>query len=111
MKKETTVPVDNGQPKEKPTPAYLRPDYPYPAVGDPITDINTLEMTGVLYEIKCDQCEMSIRSQGKNIKATYEKLMGGKGCIGCGNRSLTVRRVDMSRARELAKERGDAEKA
>ena len=85
------------QPKEKPTPAYLREDYPYKAVGEPITDLDTLEPTGVLYEIKCDQCEMAIRSQGVNIKSTYERLQES-GCIGCGNKALVVKRVDMSKA-------------
>ena len=100
------------QPVKKPTPAFLRDDYPYKAVGEPITDINLLEDTGVLYEIKCPKCEMSIRSQGKNIKATYNKLLnglevknedgttridGGKGCLGCGNRELVVKLVDMGK--------------
>ena len=82
--------------KEKPTPAYLREDYPYKAIGDPITDLETLE-TGVVYEIKCHQCEMSIRSQGQNIRATYARLKDS-GCIGCGNKDLVVRKVDMSKA-------------
>lgn len=101
---------------QKPTPAYLREDYPYPAVGEPITDLDSLVPTGVLYEIKCPQCEMSIRSQGVNIKPTYEKMMngvevknddgttrieGGKGCIGCGNRNLVIKAVDMSRMAEV----------
>ena len=81
---------------EKPTPAFLRPDYPYQSVGEAITDLNTLE-PGVVYEIKCHQCEMSIRSQGQNIKSTYERLQS-TGCIGCGNKELIIRRVDMSKA-------------
>lgn len=52
---------------EKPTPAYLREDYPHKAVGKAITDFDSLEK-GVLYEIKCNQCEMSLHSQGQNIK-------------------------------------------
>ena len=91
--------------EEKPTPAYLRDDYPYKAVGEPITDLGSIKDTGVLYEIKCPKCEMSIRSQGINIKSTYERLMngveGGKGCIGCGNRELVIREVDMSRMKEV----------
>lgn len=82
--------------KEKPTPAFLREDYPYKAVGDPITDLDSLEATGVLYEIKCPNCEMSIRSQGCNIKSTYERLMSANGCIGCGGKELIVRKVDTS---------------
>ena len=104
------------QPKEKPTPAYLREDYPYKAVGEPITDLDSLVQTGVLYEIKCPKCEMSIRSQGVNIKPTYERMIngaevknedgtvrveGGKGCIGCGNKELVVKMVDMSRMAEV----------
>ena len=108
------------QPKEKPTPAYLREDYPYKAIGEPITDLDSLVQTGVLYEIKCPKCEMSIRSQGINIKSTYERMMngvevknedgtvrveGGKGCIGCGNKELVVKMVDMSRMAEREADR------
>lgn len=88
--------VVNDKPQEKPTPAYLREDYPYKAVGDAITDLDTLE-NGVLYEIKCPQCEMSLRSQGQNIKSTYEKLTAN-GCLGCGNKDLVLKKVDMSTA-------------
>lgn len=80
-------------PKEKPTPAFLREDYPYKAIGDPITDLDSLEPSAI-YEIKCHQCEMSIRSQGVNIKSTYERLVES-GCIGCGNKELVVKKVDM----------------
>ena len=83
-------------PVEKPTPAYLREDYPYKAVGEAITDLDSLE-NGVLYEIKCPQCEMSLRSQGQNIKKTYEKLTAN-GCLGCGNKDLILKKVDMSAA-------------
>ena len=125
-KAENTVTEEK---KEKPTPAYLREDYPYKAVGEPITDLDTLEPTGVLYEIKCPKCEMAIRSQGCNIKPTYERMMngvevknddgttrieGGKGCIGCGNRELVVKMVDMSKMAEVQaarKAKMEAEKA
>jgi len=83
--------------KEKPTPAYLRDDYPYKAIGEAITDLDSLEPTSVLYEIKCPKCEMSIRSQGCNIKSTYERLMRENGCIGCGNKELVVKKVDTSK--------------
>lgn len=86
-----------GQPKEKPTPAFLRPDYPYKAVGDEL-DVSQVE-DGVVYEIKCHQCEMSIRSQGQNIRSTWERLQSS-GCIGCGNKELVIRKVDMSAAEE-----------
>lgn len=88
--------IANDKPQEKPTPAYLRDDYPYKAIGDAITDLDTLE-SGVLYEIKCHQCEMSLRSQGQNIKSTYERLKE-KGCLGCGNKDLVTKKVDMSSA-------------
>ena len=100
-KKESAVPTVEGK-KEKPTPAYLREDYPYKAVGEPITDLDNLEPTGVLYEIKCPKREMSIRSQGCNIKSTYEKLMKENGCIGCGNKELVVKKVDTSKMATLA---------
>ena len=84
----------NDKPQEKPTSAFLREDYPYKATGDVITDLDALE-NGVLYEIKCNQCEMSLRSQGQNIKSTYEKLTAN-GCLGCGNKDLVLKKVDMS---------------
>lgn len=101
--------------REKPTPAYLRDDYPYKAIGEPITDLDSIKPTGVLYEIKCPKCELCIRTQGVNIKPAYERMMngievknddgttridGGKGCIGCGNRELVIREVDMSKMPE-----------
>ena len=92
FKKKETVDVDT-TPKEKPVPAFLREDYPYQAIGEPITDLDNLE-SGTVYEIKCHQCEMSIRSQGVNIKSTYER-MKESGCIGCGNKELVVRRVNI----------------
>ena len=95
-KKEPVAPVVEEK-KEKPTPAYLRDDYPYKAIGEPITDLDSLVQTGVLYEIKCPKCEMSIRSQGCNIKSTYERLMNENGCIGCGNKELLVMMVDTSK--------------
>lgn len=94
-KKEPAPPIAE-TPKEKPTPAFLREDYPYQATGEPIVDLDALE-NGVVYEIKCHQCEMSIRSQGQNIRATYQRLKDS-GCIGCGNKELVIRRVDMSKA-------------
>lgn len=93
--KKKTEPI-NDQPQEKPIPAFLRDDYPYKAIGEAITDLDTLE-SGALYEIKCPQCEMSIRSQGQNIKSTYDSLKE-KGCIGCGNKDLIVKKVDVSAA-------------
>lgn len=93
-KKPTPPPVE--EKKEKPTPAYLRDDYPYKAVGERITDMSQVK-DGVIYEIKCHQCEMSIRSQGQNIRSTYER-MKDKGCLGCGNKDLVVKMVDMSKA-------------
>ncbi len=98
QKKDFTVTEEK---KEKPTPAFLRDDYPYKAVGEAITDLDSLEPNGVLYEIKCPKCEMSIRSQGCNIKPTYERLMKEKGCIGCGNKELVVKKVDMSKTEDV----------
>ena len=95
MFRKKSAPIDD-KPQEKPTPAYLREDYPYQAIGEAIADLDSLEI-GVLYEIKCHQCEMSIRSQGQNIKSTYERLKD-KGCIGCGNKDLVIKKVDMSSA-------------
>ena len=96
FKKKNAEPAAPEEKKEKPTPAFLREDYPYKAIGDALTDLDELEPTSV-YEIKCPACEMSIRSQGQNIKSTFERLRE-TGCIGCGNKDLVVKRVDMSAA-------------
>ena len=85
-KKTETSPAE--QPKEKPTPAFLRDDYPYKAIEGALKPEDCKD--GVIYEIKCHQCEMSIRSQGQNIRNTWERLMAGNGCIGCGNKDLKI---------------------
>lgn len=80
---------------EKPTPAYLREDYPHKAVGGALKVEEVVD--GVGYEIWCDKCQMSIRSQGQNIRGQWERLKDS-GCIGCGNKNLIIRKVDMSAA-------------
>lgn len=80
----------------KPTPAFLLSDYPYQASGEVITDLKTLQSEGVLHEIRCPECDMSIRAQGGKVKHTYERLMNGDGCIGCGNKNFEVRSIDMN---------------
>ena len=50
-KKAEPVPIVEEK-KEKPTPAYLRDDYPYKAIGEPITDLDSLVQTGVLYVLE-----------------------------------------------------------
>ncbi len=79
-----------------PTPAYLLPDYPYQACGEIITDLKTLQSKDVLYDIHCSECGMSIRMQGDKVKHTYDRLTKVNGCIGCGNRNLTIRKIDIS---------------
>lgn len=95
-KKEKEIKFEEPKQEEKPTPAYLRDDYPYKAIGQPITDLDSL-IPNELYEIKCHKCEMSIRSQGCNIKDTYNRLMSKNGCLGCGNKDLVVYLVDTSK--------------
>jgi len=84
------------QPAEKPVPAYLRPDYPYKSVGEPITDFSLIQEKGVLYEISClaPNCCLCARSQGVNIPGMYEKMMSD-GCPSCKGREFAVRVVDM----------------
>ena len=110
---DVTVAVENN--RKKTTPTFCRENYPYKAVGDVITDFESLEPHGVLYEIECPKCEMNIRTQGCNVKRVYEKLLngvqvknedgsvrteGGKGCIGCGSRELVVKKIDMTQMAE-----------
>lgn len=80
--------------KEKPMLAYLQKDFPYQGTKV-ITNIDLIEATGSIYEIKCEKCGMSIRTQGKNLKVTYERLVNDSGCIGCGNMEFVVRQIDM----------------
>ncbi len=94
MLKTKTKDAVTEQTKEKPTPAYLQPDYTFQAEVSPVGDIDSLE-PGTVYEIYCDQCQMCIRSQGQNIQSKFEKLKES-GCVGCGNKELKVRRVNMS---------------
>lgn len=79
----------------KPTPAYLLSDYPYQASGEVIADSDTLQSNDVLYEIKCSECGMSIRSQCDKVRLTYDHLMKSNGCIGCNNRRLTIKKIDI----------------
>ncbi len=83
--------------KEKPTPAYIRDSYPYSSVDEVVSDIDNIETTGALFEIKCPNCKISIRAQGQKIKSTYKRLMSGGGCVGCGNKELIIYEVDMSK--------------
>ena len=86
------------QPVEKPMPAYLRPDYPYKAVGEPIVDFSVIRQTGVLYEIKClvPECFLCARTQGVNIPGLFDK-MTTDGCPSCKGKEFVVREVDMSK--------------
>ena len=81
--------------KTKPTPTFLREDYPYKAIGDEIKDINSIKNSNQVYEIKCNKCEMSVRSQGVNISSLVQR-MNSSGCIGCGNKNLVIKLVDIS---------------
>lgn len=83
----------------KPTPAFLLSDYPYQAIGEVVTDLDTLQIEDALYEIKCPECGMSIRAQGDKVKYTYDRLMKSNGCIRCGNRNLEIRKIDMNSGR------------
>ena len=66
--------VSEQEKAEKPIPAFLRDDYPYKAIDEAIGDLDSLD-----------------------IKKTYARLKDS-GCIGCGNKNLIVKRVDMSAA-------------
>ena len=76
------------------TPAFLQDNYPYKAISKEIKNAENL-IDGVVYEIKCKVCEMSIRSQGQNIKKIYGRLKSN-GCIGCGKKELIIRKVNMN---------------
>ena len=97
MTKKDNLNYREKQSINKATPTFLKSDYPYKSVEESITDLNSLILDGV-YEIKCPKCDMSIRSQGKNIRSAYERLKN-VGCIGCGNKDLIIRHIDMNFAR------------
>lgn len=79
---------------EKPMAAFLEKDYPYQGTKV-ITNIDSIEATGSIYEIRCEKCGMSIHLQENRLTATYERLIKGDGCIGCGNKELVVRQIIM----------------
>ena len=74
-------------------PNYLKDDYPFIPAGKVITGSDVLT-NGIIYEIKCLKCEMSIRSQGRNIRAILEHVREN-GCIGCGNKDIVLNMIDM----------------
>lgn len=84
------------QVKDKQAPSFLNLDYPFKAAGETITDLDLIKPDEI-FEIKCLKCDMAIRSRGKNIRTTYERLKN-VGCIGCGNNDLIIQRIDMGSA-------------
>lgn len=85
---------ENNTTENKPIPAFLRADYPYKTVGEVIQNVESIADKDAVYEIKCNICEMSIRSKGNNIKNLYNRLKTS-GCLGCGNTDLVVKLVDI----------------
>lgn len=82
-------PVVESKPEDK-TPAFLRPLYPFRAVGEcldtkRLDDASYITMSNVLYELKCPNpdCVLNVRSQGTNIKSLYEKIRDDSGCPAC----------------------------
>lgn len=83
-KKETNVSINDK------TPAYLRPLYPFRAVGEcldicRLDDFDYISAHHVLYELKCPnpQCVLAIRTQGINLKKYYSHLRDVSGCPAC----------------------------
>lgn len=75
--------------KDKPVASFYKEDYPYKAIGSIITDIESAELDAV-YEIKCNECKMSIRLQGEKLKITHE-ILNCNGCLNCRSKDLVVR--------------------
>ena len=75
--------------------AFFDDNYIYKSSGGHIVDLNSLEDEEV-YEIRCIECGISIRSQGCNIKNTYRRLTDS-GCIGCGKNEFTIKHVNIMR--------------
>ncbi|GHU80595.1 hypothetical protein AGMMS49992_33660 [Clostridia bacterium] len=87
------------EPEDK-TPAFLRPLYPYKAVGEHL-DVTRLSnpdyitMNNVLYELHCpaSDCVLNVRTQGVNVQRMYDKLLE-VGCPTCKQKEpFIVRRV------------------
>ena len=85
---------------EKPKPFYLSDDYPFKAIGNELGANDVLEENS-LYEIKCPACEASLRTQGVNVKETYNRLAKGQGCLCCGNKELVIKKIDTSAAGDI----------
>lgn len=80
---------------QKTIPSFLKQNYPYQSLKKRITDPQQIKNTAV-YEIKCNNCETSIRLQGKRIPLIYERIKGF-GCLNCGNIDLFLYSVDINR--------------
>lgn len=83
--------------KEKPTPAYLLKNYPYRSFGESALNSGSLALSGKMYEIKCPNCKISIRANGKKIRDTYERLVKSGGCFGCGGEKLEIYEVEINK--------------
>ena len=90
FKKKEEVKEAPATPPQDKTPAFLRPLYPYRAVGEALDttrlgDASYIQMEGALYELKCPNpdCAMNVRTQGVNLKSLYEQIRDGSGCPVC----------------------------
>ena len=68
-------------------PVYLEAVYPYKAVGDELDilkldDPSYVSMEGVLYELKCPNCDLSVHVRGTKLKSYYERFLD-VGCPEC----------------------------
>ena len=77
--------------------AFTADDYAYRATGEPVQSIDEIKDTGVLYEIVCNCCGTSIRSQGINTKDMLNGNLKSDGCAVCGKKEFSVKAVDMSK--------------
>ncbi|GHU79053.1 hypothetical protein AGMMS49992_30640 [Clostridia bacterium] len=100
FKKKPVIEEQPKEPEDK-TPAFLRPLYPYKAVGEyldcsRLEDESYIEMNGVLYELHCPnpECVLNVRTQGVNLQRMYNKLFE-VGCPSCKHKDepFKLRRV------------------
>ena len=79
------------------TERFYQKDYKYPTKGKEIKNLAEIVPEGILYEIRCGQCELAARTQGVNVERIYNQFMQN-GCPSCGGINLSIKEVEIENA-------------
>ena len=73
---------------------FYQKDYKYPTKGKGIENFAEIIPEGILYEIRCGQCDLAARTQGINVERIYNQFIQ-KGCPSCGGKNISIKEVAM----------------